>query len=61
MKDTSKAVTEKSKIEYLPMILSPPHNNVVKFYLDMIVTLFDNLDLIVSLFMLTKLSKAKSK
>jgi len=35
MKDTSKAVTQKSKIEYLPVIPFPPNDNVVKYYLDM--------------------------
>ena len=45
MKDTSKAVREKSKIEYLPVIPFPPDDNVVKYYLDMIAALSDELGL----------------
>lgn len=45
MKDTSKAVTEKSKIQYLPGIPFPTEDNVIKYYLDMIVALPDKLGL----------------
>ena len=45
MKDISKAVTEKSKIEYLAVIPFPPGDNVGKYPLDMIVAFSDELGL----------------
>ena len=45
MTDTSKAVTENSKVEYVLLTLFPPDKNVVKYYLDMIVAFSDELGL----------------
>ena len=45
MKGTSKEVTEKSKIEYVPVSPFLPDDNVVKYYLDMIVAFSDKLRL----------------
>ena len=45
MKDTSATNTEKCKLEYLPVIPFPPGENIVKYYLDMIVDLAEELEL----------------
>ena len=45
MKDTSETNTEKCKLEYLPVIPFPPGENIVKYYLDMIVDLAEELEL----------------
>ena len=59
MKDTSDSITEKSKIEYLPVIPFPPEDNIVKYYLDMINDLMEELGLNHVFSMLMKLSIAK--
>ena len=45
MKDTSRKNTVKGKLEYLPVIPFPPGDNIVKYYLDMIKDLAEELGL----------------
>ena len=45
MKDTSRKDTVKCKLEYLPVIPFPPGDNIVKYYLDMIKDLAEELGL----------------
>ena len=45
MKDTSAINTNKCKLEYLPVIPFPPSDNIVKYYMDMIIELAEVLEL----------------
>ena len=43
MKDTTSIGTTKCKLEYLPVVPFPPGDNIVKWYMDMIVQLAEDL------------------
>ena len=45
MKDTSDVKTTKCHLEYLPVVPSPPKDNVIKWYLDMILQMADDLEI----------------
>ena len=45
MKETASANTVKCKLEYLPVTPFPPKDNVVKWYMDMILQLAEDLEI----------------
>ncbi|KAG1670390.1 Estrogen-related receptor gamma [Nymphon striatum] len=45
MKSVTDSTTTRCKLEYLPVIPLPPHDNVVKWYMDMILKMLDQLEI----------------
>ncbi len=45
MKSVTESTTTRCKLEYLPVIPLPPHDNVVKSYMDMILKMLDQLEI----------------
>ena len=45
MKAVTDCITRRCKLEYLPVIPLPPHDNVVKWYMDMIQKMLDQLEI----------------
>ena len=45
MKDTASALTMKCKLEYIPVVPFPPTDNIVKWYMDMIIQLAEDLEI----------------
>ena len=45
MKDTSAIETAKCKLEYLPVVPLPPNDNIVKWHIDMIIQMAEDLEI----------------